>query len=613
MKTEEAHRSRRGVILVTTLFVVLIVIMLVVAAVKLSSGSLRAVSQLDERELALWAANSGLEYAQTRLQADFSWQGGLGDGDQVVIDQAGILSVREDNGNVIGVLHRSDGGFAQFLIRFNPQDGTDDPNYIVKNPFISINNLARDTANPVFLGNGSGWSQTTDSNHECPARTAAIIVEGRAGAGIRADLNNPDPPSGSPISRVAEAYFSPDGSDVLNGLMFGGASIDFNSDGPVVKGKGKGKGAGGAKVRLSSNDDAAPRMQTGEGVSADSGTGSIEAKGKVQGRVSVDQSGGFDLLATTNNITVENNNGNLQFPEILWDTLPHADGSETQIPSGIYMWRKDAGNKGLYYYDADYTQYVDGLWPLPAVAASDRVDESFTGLTGPSGDGLSYDAAAGQITLSKDVLVQPSLNSTTFALISEDDGNAERTMRFAPPDGESAVLTNQSGGVVVDATVKGTGGSITSAGVIELTGAGYDLLVEPDAETGISLYAKGDIFLQTFEAPEDTAKGTTKGKNGKGHHEVKGGVTGQFNDMKLSGVIYTWGDFTADLGGQAKLEMKGALIAYGSDPSVGPPVPGQGFITMNAREMELQYDSRYLDSMLQSTSGELKRTMWVVY
>lgn len=590
----------RGIMLITSLFVVVLVTMLVVAAVKLSSGSLRAVSQMDERELALWAANSGLEYAQTRLQADFSWRGNLGGGVETVIDQPGLLRVVEDNGNVVGVLQRENGGVAQFLIRFNPQDGSNDPAYFIKNPHISFNNLHRETPNPVYLGNGSGWAQTTSTNHDCPPRTAAVIVEGRAGSALPTDPLNPDPPaSATTVSRVAEGYFSPDGSDVLSGLMFGGADIAF---GPTA--------SKNTKVNLDSLDSELPNIQTGGDIEASGGSGEI--KSKVGARLSLDQGAGNSVNAkTAKNISVTNNNGTLTFPEIEWDTLPHADGSETSIPSGLYVWRNEGGgNKGLYYYDDTYENYESGAFVLPAIAPGDRVNETFTGLPGATGSGLSYDATSGQITVTQDVLVT---GSRSIAVISEDDGNSDRTFNFAPPEGESAVFTNAGGDVVLDATVKGTGGTITSAGEIQLTGAGYNLFNEPTAVTGLSLYAKGDIFLQTFEAPPGTPKGSTKSKNSKGKPEVKSGAAGKFFDMKLTGVIYTWGDFTADLGGKAKLEMKGALVAYGSDPSVGPPVPGQGFVTMDAEDINLVYDSRYLAAMLQNTSGPLKRTLWVIY
>lgn len=200
--------------------------MFVGAATSLVVGEAQVVSA-DRNDAASAAADAGLRYAQARLSEDYLWRG---DGSGLVVDMPD-LAVREDRGNVIGVLRAPGGEFAQFRIRFNYQDGggehgdglLDPTTLVMDQPFVSINNLIGGAAVPVPRASGAGGrvlAEDIDSAaYEVPPGTACLLVEGRAGPGLR-ELNttnlNPTVTGGRVNSRVVEAYFratNPPGAD----------------------------------------------------------------------------------------------------------------------------------------------------------------------------------------------------------------------------------------------------------------------------------------------------------------------------------------------------------------------------------------------------------------
>jgi len=86
-------RTDRGIAIITTLIMGVIVLMLVTAGLALLPSQRMMSGTIDENQRALTAAEAGIEYARTQLQANPEWSA---TSDSVVIDEPGTLWVRED-------------------------------------------------------------------------------------------------------------------------------------------------------------------------------------------------------------------------------------------------------------------------------------------------------------------------------------------------------------------------------------------------------------------------------------------------------------------------------------------------------------------------------------
>jgi hypothetical protein len=174
-------------------------------------------------------------------------------------------------------------------------------------------------------------------------------------------------------------------------------------------------------------------------------------------------------------------------------------------------------------------------------------------------------------------------------------------LNFEPEEGGSATLS-APGNVRVGARLEGVGGSITAEGDIRVVGVGVDFAANPEAASGVNLYSAKNIVLSTFY------------KNKTTDDQL-------FYDVSLKGVIYAWGDFTAKMGHEevdrwGKLQIEGALIAYGNDPETESPGQGSGGqIDVTANSLDLLFDPAYVAGLANSlpANPKLTQTLWVQY
>ena len=68
------ERNKKGIVLVTTMLTVVLVMMLLSSVVYSNLGSFRLTTNFYDKENALMAAQSGAQYAITRLQSDILWK-----------------------------------------------------------------------------------------------------------------------------------------------------------------------------------------------------------------------------------------------------------------------------------------------------------------------------------------------------------------------------------------------------------------------------------------------------------------------------------------------------------------------------------------------------------
>lgn len=152
-------------------------------------------------------------------------------------------------------------------------------------------------------------------------------------------------------------------------------------------------------------------------------------------------------------------------------------------------------------------------------------------------------------------------------------------------DNEQVVLFGE-GDIRLTGGVKGKGGSIVSGGNLRVTGMGADFSAWATSSSveAVNMYARGDIVFSTLD------------KKGEGEY--------QFQDVKLKGIIYAWGDFIATMGADGSdakwgnLNVDGALIAYGGDPAGKPGnYPGKGHVKLVAGKVSLTFDPAYAGAL----------------
>ncbi|MGE0489393.1 MAG: hypothetical protein AB7S38_09280 [Vulcanimicrobiota bacterium] len=161
------------------------------------------------------------------------------------------------------------------------------------------------------------------------------------------------------------------------------------------------------------------------------------------------------------------------------------------------------------------------------------------------------------------------------------------------PTGEYAAVTSE-GDIRIGGRLKGEGASLIAGGQIRLAGLGIDLAANPGAVAeGFSLYSREDIVIAPLQ---------------------KVGTSYDYFDVKLKGVVYSWGDFIGKLGHDdvtrwGKLNIQGTVIAYGGDPSVEQPGDSSllgGHITVKAEAVKFVLAPSYLLDLANLNPAGLK-------
>ena len=254
----------RAAVLIMTMMAICLTFMMMYCLTQTSGIGLATTSAFYEREMALQAAQSGMDYAITQLQLNKSWRGDRNakywdsssakDQYKENFSESGVYVV-ESYGNVIGLLESRSGHKAAFRIKFNYEDNSDDvkkltpcsrfadvgeeptPTVSIDMPYVSINNLNNKTEALAYRANsnGKGIADSTlnlelsghdelfrkYANHVPPERMC-LIVEGLAGKGLRdcqepEDVNSALKEGKAVLHRYVEAYFSFNASPVLKG------------------------------------------------------------------------------------------------------------------------------------------------------------------------------------------------------------------------------------------------------------------------------------------------------------------------------------------------------------------------------------------------------------
>lgn len=409
---------RRGIFLISSLITLVLVAMIITASLSLTSGfSLRADSSSDHAN-AKRAAESGLRYAEVRLQEDPGWRG---DGNGIILNTPDLFVV-EDRGNVYGLVKVAGQDFSQFRIRFNFQDGSaggdglDDPQKPTNFAYVSVNNLAKGTPTPLPRVDSNGIASHTPGSEEAPPFTAVVIVEGRAGNGLRqASPSNllPADVEGQVSTSVMEAYLRVTGVNGLNAASM--SAKDFVVD----------LGASGDTMTLAVQDKESQSAVIRSKESIKVLNGKTSGNLKAENGEARTKTGNIDARFESGDLTLATEQSTDRFYQLSFDEVEQADPSGNSLAAGTYVWWETSSGGELHYYDMNYEAYVKHIEANPT-------DPGSTSVSLPSSVSLS----GTQLSLTGDVYIKKTGKGTTdFTLIPRGG---------APEDPPSAVSTGFS-------------------------------------------------------------------------------------------------------------------------------------------------------------------------
>ena len=521
------NKYKQGIVLITTMLTVVLVIMLLSSVVYSNFGNMRLTSNFYGREEAIMAAQSGVEYALTKLQNNIAWQGD--DKNYLLASAAKGVKIVENSGNVWGMLITPNGRRSFFRIKFNYEDGPDgfdnmdnttDKNYIIRSPYVSVNNLYSRSMRTVYTAPLNGVLRTqkykdeykrerikaagNTKSYELPKSTCALIVEGFSGAGVRdldlAKMNELqkylDHSKGlgnNIVSNVVEVYLTFDPSFACTSSVLGaGGKISAQASNISIK-----NAQGNAAPRLRSLKDLSltyKNISFGKGQAIVSGNfykNGIETKaGTVSGS-------NYSVIKASEEDTDD-------IAQIKWDDVTKADseGQEcTTIKGGVYIWRKNEHNNNytLTRYDKNPFGKKHGF------RNKKNKSEEVHGY----GSAFQIDKTKATIIISENIKVEKGKSLT----IIYDDSCSQVTrpviafVKNSPTDSDP--ILSADGDITIKGATLGSG-SITSQKSISLQGPS---ILESDPGVGVSVYAKNDINFLPIESATQAVQDQNKNVN----------------------------------------------------------------------------------------------------
>lgn len=620
-------RKKNGLVLVTSLLVVAISVMMMGAGLSLSQTSLNLQGSSEDVHAAHEAAQAGLAYARTRLQATPGWRGfEAGQPDLVTVNIPGKLWVREHQGNVLGILTDPSGRVSSFRIRFNYQDNSltndalPDPVAAMRfnMPYVSENNLDSAQSKQVYRAIPSGGTYkvivgSSPTPFDTGRYAAALLCEGASGDGlVQLSPSNLNPlNSNRRVSRkVVEAIFTRDLSKIGDAAVNGAMNLDF-----ALKTSGR-------MVVESKDPGVPPRARTMESMNV-----TVPVAGATP--VSFGSSGEVYVKPATGTFKVNNTDSTApaaqqedsssRIPSIKWSEVPKASPTGAKMAAGTYVWRENP--RRLEYFDQEFNGTIPPLGTPPTA-----IHTNGSSLDGGAG-AIDMNRAEMALDISENVYVQPTAGGVTgLAVVAEPSLitllRNRPDVRMAPAGSDPAPVLTSSGGILISGELSGKG-SVTAEGNITFQGSS---VLEADANGKMAVYSKGDILLDRI--PPAIAGGGTQvtillgdehsgsGSGGPAPAPItaflQGGTppfgTPSYQDIGFAGLFYAMGNVTTKLGERAAtdpggaasaadLYFRGVVVAYGGNPEMNHSpgaTAGKGAINMQGGNVHMVYDSSYV-------------------
>lgn len=478
-------RQRKGIVLITTMLTVVLVLMLLSSVVYSNLGSLKLTTNFYDKENALMAAQSGAQYAITRLQNNILWKA---DPTATYELKTTDFEVREKDGNVWGILTSTNGKKSVFRIKFNYEDGDDGLDGMknsaqkIESPYISTNNLGSSVPclaypadeNGVVRGKSISDGKKTTFKPDTgvtavtiPKATCDLIVEGFSGPAVReATLNKPFDSKSGYASQVVELYISIDPSSL-------------NSD-SVISAAGNITASVEQFSLRASEGSGSPNMRSLGTVNLDIGGG--DSGLSIDNGATIYYGDNFSINNSSNSkVKSQKSNSGKNFTALSWNDVPKASQNENPLTPGTYVWvRNSSGQNELRHYANKIYHYGTAL------------PNSGYEIMGADNGKFSVDNKNLAIMFDKntyvggDILIRSDINEygtrPIVGFASEKQG-----------DNSTTILTS-TGNVMISGATIGNG-AITAAGNVNMQGPS---ILESDPGVGVSIYAKGDVNLETI-------------------------------------------------------------------------------------------------------------------
>ncbi|MGM9998267.1 MAG: PilX N-terminal domain-containing pilus assembly protein [Candidatus Bruticola sp.] len=499
-------KNKRGIVLITTMLTVVLVIMLLSSVVYSNMGSMRLASNFYGREQALMAAQSGVQYAITKLQNNITWKGC--DESETISDSSTGLSVMEKNGNVVGMIDSKNGRRSFFRIKFNYEDGENGFDGLNNNsssdkipsPYVSVNNLFSSTPTKVYTASKEGsltlksykdeygkdrQEAENSSSFVLDKSSCYLVVEGFAGDGVR-DLNLSDMLN-MPKDRcnatcvTVEGYLGLAADEQFTDSVACAAN-DLKTTSSILR-VDNAKGGSAPKIRTLKN-------LTVQSDKIDFANGQFYY--------------GKDCSYTINGQAIDKNatykaqssNDSDNFAQILWDDITKANSPGQvyeKLEAGTYVWSVDPETK------KNVLKRYQGSYPPGESIPADAKSITITSLPG-----MTIDNDTQTMKISKNLLVVADGDNSSFIVRYDKDSGASRPIvaLLENSDTKTSPIISSSGDVFLQAATLG-GGSITSEGNISLQGPS---ILESDPGVGASIYSKKDVNLLPIEDLTTTVK-----------------------------------------------------------------------------------------------------------
>ena len=617
-----AGRKTRGIVMVIALLTLLVITMMVGAVATAMPVQLFAAVHGGETLAAQQAAQSGLDYAFSRLQENRLWVGN-GDGATPppgphLIVNTPQLQVVEDEGNVIGVLVNQDGTRSAFRLKFNYQNGGStspddgfpaDPaaNHRISNSYISYNNIPQSLNIQSYQANSSTGVVINTPIGTIPKFNADIQVEGLAGPGLAtATINNVDTLMSAPGTRSRiyaqrlEGRYNISGTSQIDSVV--SAANTF---------AGAATAAVGAEFKVvEAPNTSAPKLRSRATANLTSGMYNTT------GEVRVDDDSASSLPGTSP-IQEDAALQDSHFLRIKSAQVQKATVSDTNFKAGTYVWRQAGAGYKLDYYAQNFNGTAPTGTPDDTMAGPGDYSRFIT-----NGSAMTFDFNQMGGSLTDKVFIKPQGAVTDMAIVIEPSLQAtlgqRPTMTFV--DAGNASILSGGGNITVQGSLDGFGG-VTSDHSINFQGASA---FETDPENSICVYAGEDVNISaipdtvittlTSLVPIGIGMGMGKKVGYKGMGGMSMGLatpvttsafTPSAGDVSMSGIIYAQGDFNLNLStstlpiNHGNFFMEGVLTAFGGNPDAGdlPGANGKGHVNIRAANAELYFDPSFLEQL----------------
>lgn len=502
-------KNKRGIVLITTMLTVVLVIMLLSSVVYSNLGSMRLASNFYGREEALMAAQSGVEYAVTCLQSDVTWRGDKQD--NTFTNSAEGISVRERNGNVVGMLTTANGNKSFFRIKFNYEDGENgfdgmkdsSDSERIQSPYVSVNNLFNTTPTKVYTASQDGKLKTKQSQDRFGKnRTEAdgassfslgksscyLVVEGFAGNGVR-DLTldkaftlTPEQVSNLNPRRV-ETYLALSSETQFTDSVACAAG-DLTTDSNLI--------------RISNaKGSSSPKMHSLHNLNITSGTVDFD-NGQLYYGSGYSYSINGKTVGEDSKYTAQQSDDKSSFTRLEWDDITKANSKGQRyekINAGTYVWSKnpETGKNVLKRYVGNY--------PPGTKIPSDAKCYTVSNLPG-----VTIDADTLTMKVKSNLWVTSDGKASSLIIRYEKEGETATSrpiLAFLKNEANntSPILSSDHDIYIEGASLGG--GSITSKKNISLQGPS---ILESDPGIGVSIYAQGDVNLLPIESVTEQIK-----------------------------------------------------------------------------------------------------------